>query len=431
MAGMKLYLNGIGITGVGGIPNGMTEDKWWNLGPRFGFAYDLTGTGKTVLRGGFGIMYERIQGNDMYNGGGNSPFSLNVNNPDVTLQNPSTGIQTGATPPQPIRVASLQGISLTRYDPPTSRQWSVGVERQLASQSVLSVAYVGNRNHNLSRNRQTNIPDPSNLANLINGVGPSYNTLLPYLGWGNIGMYENVDTGRYNSLQVSLRGNVVKDLSLQAAYTLSRSIDPGNLGAGNGGDLNNMPNPYDGEYGVGRSITDRTHVAVFNFIWDLPILRTGGNAVTRAIAGGWQVSGIVLAQTGNPLNITLGGKQGSNGVAGGTNRPNYSGSVSYPKTVDAWFDKNAFSAPTVGQWGNLKYGTIHGPGRHNSNLALFKSFTFNEERGSRLELRIESFNIWNHTQFAGISSSFSASNFGRVTGVQDPRNLQLGLKLFY
>ena len=245
MAGIQLYLNGIGITGINGIPNGMTEDKWWNFGPRAGFAYDLTGSGTTVLRGGFGIMYERIQGNDMYNGGGNSPFSLNVNNPDVLLQDPSTGVQTGVSPPQPIQAASVQAISLDDYNPPTTYQYSVSVERSLTPDSVLSVAYVGNRTHFLSRNRQINIPDPSHLADLINGVGPSYNTLLPFLGWGNIGMYENLDKSHYNSLQVSLRGQIAQDLSLQASYTLSRSIDPGNLNAGNGGDLNNMPNPYD------------------------------------------------------------------------------------------------------------------------------------------------------------------------------------------
>ena len=430
MAGMQLYLNGIGITGVGGIPNGMTKDKWWNFGPRAGFAYDLTGAGKTVLRGGFGIMYERIQGNDMYNGGGNSPFSLNVNSNNVLLSDPSTSIQTGVAPPRPISVGSLQAISLDDYKPTTSYQYSFGVEQALGAQSVLSVAYVGNRTHYLSRNRQINIPDPSHLADLINGVGPSYNTLLPYLGWGNIGMYENLDKSHYNSLQVSLRGQVARDLTLQGAYTWSRAIDPGNLGAGNGGDLNNIPNPYDPSYGIGRSLTDRTHVAVFNFIWDLPVLRNSTNAVAKAIAGGWQMSGVVLAQTGNPLNITLGGKAGSNGVSGGTNRPNVSGDVNYPKTVAAWFDKSAFSAPTIGQWGNLEYGSVIGPGRHNWNLALFKSFQFNE-RGSRLEIRIESFNTWNHTQFSAVSTSFSSSNFGQVTGVQDPRNLQLGMKVFY
>jgi hypothetical protein len=431
MAGMSLYLNGIGITGTNGIPNGMTRNHWATIGPRAGFAYDLTGNAKTVLRGGMGMMFERIQGNDMYNGGGNSPFSLNVNNSNVLLSDPSTSILTGVAPPRPILVGSLQGISLDDYFPTTAYQYSIGVERSLTSRSVFSAAYVGTRTHKLSRNRNINVPDPSNLANLINGVGPAYNTLLPYLGWGTINMYENLDKAHYNSLQLSLRGQITSDLMLQAAYTLSRSIDPGNLDGGNGGDLNSIPNPYDPSYGIGRSRYDRTHVAIFNFIYDIPAFKNSPSMAVKSILGGWQLSGVVTAETGIPINVTLGGKAGSNGVASGTNRPNLTGSVTYPKTVTAWFDNSAFSAPAVGQWGNLEYDSINGPGRHNWNLSLFKSFVFNESRGSRLEIRFETFNIWNHTQFNGVSSSFSSSNFGQVTSVQDPRNMQLGAKIYF
>ncbi|MEO8663311.1 MAG: hypothetical protein ABI693_32945, partial [Bryobacteraceae bacterium] len=126
-----------------------------------------------------------------------------------------------------------------------------------------------------------------------------------------------------------------------------------------------------------------------------------------------------------------GGTQGSNGLASATNRPDYSGSVTYPKLVDTWFDKSAFSLPALGQWGTLGHGVIRGPGRQNWNISLFKSFVFSEARGSKLEFRAESFNTWNHTQFRNVSTSFTSSNFGAVTSTWDPRVFQLGMKLVF
>src|ERR1700752_4395475 len=96
LAGVPLYLNGIGIPGRNGVPKGLVDNHWANFGPRIGFAYDLTGTGKTVVRGGFGMMYERIQGNDMYNAGPNIPFSLNASVSAVELQDPNILLGTGA-----------------------------------------------------------------------------------------------------------------------------------------------------------------------------------------------------------------------------------------------------------------------------------------------------------------------------------------------
>src|SRR6202007_2558949 len=146
LAGVPLYLNGIGIPEQNGVPKGLVNNHWANFGPRIGFAYDLLGDGKTVLRGGFGMMYERIQGNDMYNAGPNIPFSLGVTLNSVTLANPAISLATGTAASKPINAADITGLGVNNYKLPVSYQYIVGVQRQLSSKSVLSVSYVGNQN---------------------------------------------------------------------------------------------------------------------------------------------------------------------------------------------------------------------------------------------------------------------------------------------
>jgi hypothetical protein len=140
-----------------------------------------------------------------------------------------------------------------------------------------------------------------------------------------------------------------------------------------------------------------------------------------------------MGEDGTPINITLGGPQGSNGLPSATNRPNLSGSIGYPKTEGAWFNKSAFSTPTPGAWGSVGWNAVTGPGRDNWNLSLFKKFVISESRGSSLELRFESFNTWNHVQWnpANVSNSMGSGNFGAVTGAFDPRVFQLGAKLYF
>jgi Carboxypeptidase regulatory-like domain/TonB-dependent Receptor Plug Domain len=422
LSGLQFYLNGIGIAGQNGISNGLTKNYWDTFGPRLGLAYDLTGKGKTILRGGFGVMYERIQGNDMYNGGPNVPFSSSVTFNNVSLSNPKTSLLTGGTLSAPITVASITGIA-NDYKIPTSYQWSLGIQHELWRESVVSVSYVGNANPHQTYYRENNLPSPSVLPSLINGT-VSYNTVVPYLGYHSINLLEVGENSHYNSLQVNFRGRIRNNLTLQVAYTLSKSVDPA------GGDLSGISNPYDRSYDNGPGVYDRTHIGLVNFIYKLPFFENTSNRMTKALLGGWELSGIITMQTGLPLYITQGGSQGSNGLANGTNRPNYSGNISYPKSVDQWFSTSSFSAPAVGAWGTAPRGVGRGPGRDNWNTSLFKSFVFNE-RGSRVEFRAESFNTWNHTQFRNVSTTFTASDFGQVTSVWDPRVFQLGLKVLF
>ncbi len=430
LAGVPLYLNGIGIPGQVGVPKGLVNNHWSTFGPRIGFAYDVTGSGKTVLRGGFGIMYERIQGNDMYNAGPNIPFSLQVSLNGVTMDNPSILLATGTAAVKPINPAGITGLDISDYKPPVSYQWSLGVQHAIGTRSVFTVSYVGNMGRHQNDYRQINLPSESYLPQLIGNAPYQTAPGLPYPGFTNINMSENEANTEYNGLQMDLNSQISHDLTLRAFYTLSRAYDPTTAGSG-GGDLGGVSNPYAGwKYDWGPSGYDRTNVGVVDFIYDIPLFRHTENRMLKTAIGGWQISGIVTAESGLPININLSGGQGGNGV-GGNNRPDQTGTLTTPHLVNEWFSPSAFTAPAVGAWGTFAHNGLRGPGRDNWNLSLFKRFTLWESRGSFLELRLETFNTWNHTQFNGTDNTLGDSRFGQVTSAFDPRILQLGGKVYF
>lgn len=377
------------------------------------------------------MFYERIQGNDVYNMGPNPPFSYNPNPNNVYFSNPSINNQTGLAAPAPTFPATFTALAYSDYKLPVAMQYSFGIERQLSQSAVLNVSYVGSHDYHQPDQRNINtvpLDDPNRLA-ICGGncgyTGSSYNANLDriYPGFSNITMTEAASPSNYNSLQVSVNWRNHSGLSLQGAYTYSHELDQ------TSGDLNTLSNPFNRAYDYASGDLDRRHAAIFSYVYELPFFKNSKGFVHSAL-GGWELSGITIFQTGLPINPGLG--YDNLGLGGGTNsRPDTTSAITYPQSVDQWFSTASFAAPAALAFGSAARNSIRGPGRDNWNVALFKSFALPWREGMHIEFRGETYNTFNHTQFNGVDSTFTDSNFGKVTSTFDPRIIQLGAKFVF
>ena len=452
--GQYFYVNGIAQCGSSGVPKGCVNNSWLNFQPRLGFAYDLKGDGKTVIRGGYGVMNERIQGNDVYNNAGTVPLAASINFTNVLLNNPGSSTTSNTPAAAGIPVNNVTGMDKSNYASPRSTQFSFGVEHSIG-RSVLSVAYVGTQNRHQNYYQEINLAPQGDLAIFqenadcttvtvycpVVGNKPVYNLDVANPGYHGIRLARNEANSDYNSLQMSLRGSwLSNNLQYQVGYTYSHTNDATTAGS-SAGDLGMISNPYLGwKYDFGPSPYDIRNNFFANFVYDLPFLRHSDNKLAKTLLGGWEISGIVIAKSGAPINIGENNNNVTNIVPNygqNLNRPDQSGAVHNPHTVAEWFDTSIYTDPAPGTWGNTPRNSIRGPGRQNWNISFFKNFVFSETRGSNLQFRAEFFNLWNHTQLQGdglnngISNNFGASDFGQVKSAYDPRIIQLALKLYF
>lgn len=420
--------NGIVQEGTNGIPPGYAKHRYDNFGPRLGFAYDVSGDGKTAIRGGIGIYYERVRQN------GNS-FDL-LGNPPLTYTPTIFAGNVDNLSSAAVSGGALSPVTLLGFDKagqvPTYYAYSLGVQRELPKRFSLEIAYVGNMGRHEQYQTYLNSV-PLGTYNTIPS-GTPVAALYPYKGFTDIDYTFYGGNSNYNALQAKLTRRF-HSLTLTADYTYSKAIDLTDSDYGGSADTGGLSrtdylnNP---KYDYATAGFNHTHVFNVNYVYALPEFRRGDNRFLHYATGGWELAGITSMWSGSPLDLSISGTSGT--LAGpAVYRPNYNGGSIYPSGHPGleYFNPAVFSAPAPGTLGNVPRNLLTGPGFDNWNISVYKTFQFTESM--RLQLRLETFNTFNHTQFTlpGGAINLSSGTPGLLNGTRDPRNVQLGIKFYF
>jgi hypothetical protein len=399
-----------------------------DIGPRFGFAYDLKGDGKTLVRGGFGLFWNYTPGGTSSSKAQNPPFLQSTSlTPTPTAYGSNLLLKDGLPPPpgvDPNRPAAgtTRSIFDINFRDAYARQWNLNVQRGLATNYMVEVAYVG------SQGRQMIMKGDPNQARPVVGVTDS-NVNRPYArvspALRSIGQVQSKGTLDYHGLLVKFQRRFADNFSFLNSYTWGKAID---LNSDNDGTVT-LTNVYDPEYNRGPADYDITHTFSSSWIYELPWART-------KLYGGWQVSGILLLRGGLPLTVTQ--TQGVQSTGTG-NRPNRvcDGRRSNA-TIDQWFDTSCFVSPTdvTGTYGDAGRGILRGPGAFNIDASLIKNTKIGRYT---TEFRVEAFNLLNHPQFANPNTQIGNAAVGTISAMLSSpscslcgtteRQVQLGVKV--
>jgi hypothetical protein len=451
-------LNGIIVnasnTALGGTPSpygdAVARTPKANFAPRVGLAWDPFGDGRTSVRTGYGIYHDQaLVGIWLQNIGVNPPFVQSVTFNNARLDDPSAG-----TPPAPGVPAQIRAVD-PEWKTPYYQHWSLDVQHQLSPSTLFSVGYFGSKGTHLPGIVDINLLPPGfaltrQCRNTTNDLVPcqardadgvpvpftsaGQETILdqirPFRGWRAINMIQPRFNSSYHSMQASFQRRFAGNSLVNAAYTWSKNLTD------NQTDRSTAPqNPFNIREDYGRAQLDRRHVLTVNAVYELPWFRSQEGFAGRLL-GGWELSGIAYAYSGLPFTVTTSnydpsgigflGSSASGGRPDVTCDPNAG-----PHSVDEWFETDCFSNSPASQirGGTAGRGIINGPPLYRVDFTAMKNIRFGES--TRLQLRAEAFNVFNHTNFNTISTNITATNFGDVLTTRDPRVIQLGAKFYF
>ena len=475
---------GLAFVGVDGNPHQQFDTDGNNFGPRAGLAYSIRED--TVLRIGYGIMYDPFIGRAVSSGAGylgfNTPTtwvsSLDGITPFRSFRDPFPGGLI-PSPGSSLGLMTLVGEAIgsdgsAGRDGAFDRQnvvgyiqqWNVTIQKGLPGNMSLELGYTGNKGTKLADGGgfQLNQLTPAQMAlgnqllqsvpNPFFGViqdGPLKEAtttvgqlLREYPQFTNVINYRpSAASSIYHAFQLQLSKRFSQDLQFVVAYTNGKAIDDSSNAVDFRGDLGGSgrhQNVYDRGADRSLSLNDVAQRLAINYVWELPFGRgkkfgAGWGRLTDALLGGWQLNGIVTFQSGQPLIIE--NSSNNAGAFSDNQRPNISGDPTLPSNRETdeklarWFDTSVFSQPAAFTFGNApRVLSTRSDGINETDMSLFKNFRMWE--GVQLQFRAEFFNATNTPRWGLPNQSFGSGNFGRVTSTRgSARQTQFGLKILF
>jgi len=427
------------LAGTNGVPRATYNPSYGDIAPRIGVAWRPLPSERFVVRSAYGIFYDVGIFNISILPRANPPFY------DLFFY-PNSGANVIQDILQQPGVAEVQPNMIARnFTDGYLQQWNVDLQYELGPNWMVDLAYAGSKGTHLADVRDLNEVNPAT------GVAP-------YPWFSSILDVESAADSSYNALQFRSEKRVGHDLAFLASYTFSKSLDDvssvfgGSVGSGLPQDSQDLRAEW------GPSDFDARHRFVGSFVYDVPVAQRF-NGVGKAVLGGWQLSGILTAQTGSPFTVNLAAAQSGSAAAafGNPYRPDLianpfqagpvmanpdpschatisqgGSAADVVRQPGSWFNTCAFAAPAPGQFGSEGRNVLTGPGFTNLDFALVKTIPLHAEK-HRLQLRGEFFNLFNHPNFDIPNHTFGAPTFGQVLsanayGDKPPRQIQVGLR---
>ncbi len=450
-------LNGIAIGGsTSRFGRSIVDADYNNFSPRVGVAWSpayegglgkllFGGPNKSIIRAGYGLYFDQVLVGIFEQAAFATPaFSPNFSNSStgtgagvVTFDNPTAGVAPG----------TFGNRNLVAIDPdyqtPESQVWSIGIQREIFKNAVIDLSYVGTKGDKLVRRRNVNFISPTlalQAGASATGVGNT-SAYRPFIGYGTVTWQETAAKSRYHGFLSSFNYRLENGFTITLAYTFSKSLTDSTNDRDAIDEPQNPQNPS--EYALAR--TDRPHIFSASYVYELPFFRSSDNKLARLLLGGYQISGITQIESGAPIPRiavadTINGTRGLYPNLVGDPNGGLAGTIDPVTGLPFIYDPTAFAAPAIGTFGNAPRSFGRLPMRNQTNLAISKQFYFNKERTAYLQLRAESFNLFNTTQFvmaAGNATTLPTAGplanslVGRPTGTRLPREFQFGAKIYF